>query len=627
LDTATGGHLDAPRRAAAVAVAAVGLLVGALVGLLVAAIAVGLLLGVLTGPGATLVTYVGLAAGLILAATWLTVRWLPRLLHGDARLGAPTATRVPLTIGAFVAAATWELGVRGLDDLGWGSLVRVVGVLAAAAVGLALGERRRRRVPPRPPRYARGGGSLRAEDGAIAADQIAVLVIVAAVIAALLAIPLAPTIGEWGRYAVCTLFSSRTDCDPPGTELASNEPAYACVVSESGRGLNVNASFVIDVDRNLEYTTTVHSDGVVHLTYSNDAAGGAGVGGGLQADLYWGEGQLTLGAQASAGAAARFIEGEVFEWTGPDAQRWADRYRIVHGVSSAPADAVLGGRDGLLGRAYGGIVRGGNALLNAAPVVDGVEYRGPERTLIHTRGGMELGASGTFGRGPSPQQGVEGGIEASFERAVGTTTDTWTGERTVHLIVAESVSASGGAGDAEFVASWGNESVVAVRLGPDLRPLEANVTTYRLDEAGNDLTSTAGSRTAAFPDRRFADGSTSGGLTAPSLYVVETRLDLTDPAQREVLDRVVVGGALQLGGGVAGSYAGEHVLGPVHERGSTTITEYDVSDRRYGGDVEASAIGKAGGGASLLASDRRAVRSYYYDEDFDAYVPRTSCVS
>lgn len=69
------------------------------------------------------------------------------------------------------------------------------------------------------------------------------------------------------------------------------------------------------------------------------------------------------------------------------------------------------------------------------------------------------------------------------------------------------------------------------------------------------------------------------------------------------------------------------MLGPVHERGSTTITEYDVSDRRYGADVEAGALVEAGGGASLLASDRRAVTSYYYDEDFDAYVPRTSCVS
>lgn len=623
----TGGRADARRTASAVVVAGVAIVLGALGGAALAAVVVGLLLGTLTPSAATALTYAAMALGVVLVSAWLTLRWLPRLLHGGSRRTSPV-TRVALLVGALVAALSWELVVLGPDEFGWSTPLRVLGLLTCAGAGFVVGELRRHRVPPRP-RHARAGRHprSRSEGGAIAADQIAVLAIVAAVIAALFAIPLAPIVGEWGRYAACILFSPDAGCARPGTAQASNEPDHPCVLSESGRGVNVNASFVVDVDRNLEYTTTTLSDGTVQLTYSNDTAAGAGVGGGLQADLYWGEGQLTLGAQASADAAVRFVEGEVFEWTGPDAEVWADRYRTVHGVSAAPADVALGGRDGLPGRAYGGIVRGGNALLNAAPVVDGVDYRGPERTLVHRRGGLELEASAGAGRIGMAGGGQDVGVEASFGRAVGTTTDTETGEVTVHLLVEESIGASGRSGDAQFVASWGNESIVSVRLGPDQRPVEATVTTYRVDEAGRDLTTTSGSRTDAFPDRRFADGTRSGELTSPSLYEVDTRLDLTDPAQRDVLDRVVTGGALQLGGGVAGSYAAEHVLGPVHERGTTTITEYDVSDRRYGADIEAGAVAEAGGGASLLASDRRAVTAYYYDEDFDAYVPRLSCVS
>jgi hypothetical protein len=620
---------DRWRSAWAILFSALVLLAASVVGLVAAGLAVGLLARVLTPGTATALTLVVALLAVAAGALWLTARGVDRVRGGRFAPASDGPVTVPVLLGASLAALAVTLLAGGVAGGVGPALLRSVAVVLAAAVGLGLGGWVRRGDRVGRPRERRPSPHPRSssEAGAASAEHVAVVAIVAAVVAALFAIPIAPVVTDWGRYAVCSLFSAEGACERPGTELAGGEPAYACTVIEAARGANANLSFIVAVDRNVDYTTTVASDGTVQLTYSNDVALGAGVGGGLQTELYWGEGQLTLGAQASAGGRARFVEGDVYEWTGPEARVWADRYRDVHAISSAPADVALGGRQSLLGRAYGGLVRGGNALLNAAPVVDGIDYRAPERTLVHRRGGIELEASGTAGAYDVHFGAQDASLEASLSRAIGTTTDERTGERIVHLIVEESVAAAGNMGTVDFVAAWGNESIISVRVGADNTPVEATVVTYRIDEAGRDPTATAGHRADAFPDRRFADGTLSGAsLSAPSLYEVQTRLDLRDPEQREVLDRVVVGGALQLAGGVGGSYAGERVLGPVHERGSTTIVEYDVSDRRYGADIEAGAVAEVSGGASLLASDRQAAAAYYFDEVFDAYVPWASCV-
>ena len=462
-----------------------------------------------------------------------------------------------------------------------------------------------------------------------------IALLVAVVVAVALVRPqgIASSIASAVRQAICTIADGACGGGADGgSELASGEPAFACEQHRATRGVNLNLGLVVGLDRNLDYDLAVFSDGEAHLFYRHDAEVAAGVGGGLQADLYWGEGGLTLGGQASASAGLRFGEGETFVWSGPDAERHARDYRTIHAAGDAPGDLVLTGRNSLPGRIWHGVVRGGNWVLNRLPLVNGVEVREPERRLEHRAGGVELEASLSGGwivdEGP-----VDARIEGALKRAAGYTLDTETGDKTVYVVADTGIETEGrlgtmpGTDDAAWDATWSNESIVAVTLGPDDELIEATVTTYRVDEAGRAIAGTTGLR-AAFPDRRFGTGTRDGGrdaLATPSLYQVETRLDLTDPANEDLIGRVVAGQALTGLPDIATDYAAEFALRRVHEAGQTTIVEYDTSDRRYGADVEAAAIAEGSAGASYAASDRSVAEAYYYDDVLGRYALWLSC--
>jgi hypothetical protein len=449
------------------------------------------------------------------------------------------------------------------------------------------------------------------------------------VTAALVALPIAPTIGVWARDAVCTLFGG--DCERPDALRASGEPGFACEQTSSTRGGNLNASFVVGLDRDLEYTLSTYSDGTAQLLYSNEAVVGTGAGGGVQLDLHWGEGGLTLGGQASASAGLRFVEGEVYVFEGADADHWARQYRSIHAASEAPGDLLLGGRDGTLGWVASNGVRGVNALLDELPVVNGVEYRSPDRTLRHVAGGLELGASATGGLPGLSGSTSQAGIEATLSRAVGRTIDPGTGATTVYVSADTGIATEGnmGAGDAHLAwkASWSDESLVAITIDERGRPTSARVTTYRLDERGRDVGGVTDLR-SAFPDRRFGTGTVSDGrdaLVDPSLYQVETRLDLTDPDDQHLLADVLAGQALTGIPDVATDDGAEFALRRVHESGETVILEHRDVERRYGGELVATPLFEVGGGGSLQANDRAVLDAWYYDEELGRYAPWLTC--
>jgi hypothetical protein len=614
------------RRALAVG-AAVLLLWGAVV---VGAFGGGLVVGVVRPTSATTGAVVLVLAT---AACWsLAVRWAARAvvprLAGRAYLPATPeiATRLT-TIAVGVAAAgvgMLEVGGRVALAIAW---VVGLGVLGVVVVRWRPAWRRGARTVRRA-REARP--SLHGQEGAMAAEHVAVIIVIGAVTAALVAAPIAPTVGVWARYAVCSLFGG--DCEHPEALQASGEPSFACEQTSSTRGGNLNASLVVDLDRQLEYALSTFSDGTAQLLYSNDAAVGIGAGGGVQLDLYWGEGGLTLGGQASASGALRFVEGEVYVFEGADAAHWARQYRSIHAASEASSDLLLGGRDGLLGWAASNGVRGVNALLNELPIVNGIEYRSPDRTLLHVAGGIELEASATGGLPGLSGSTSQVGVEAALARAVGRTIDLASGETTVYVSADTGITTEGhvggaGGSDLAWSASWSNESLVAITIDGQGRPTSAQVTTYRLDEGGRDLAGVTDLR-SAFPDRRFGTGTASGGQDAlgdPSLYQVETRLDLTDPDNATLLADVLAGQALTGTPDLATDYGAELALRRVHESGETVIVEHRDAERRYGGELVATPLFEVGGGGSLQASDRAVLDAWYYDEWLGRYAPWVSC--
>jgi hypothetical protein len=614
------------RRTLAVGAAVLLLWGGAALGAFVGGLVVGVLRPTSPTAAAALVI-VAAAAGWTSAARWASRSVVPRLAGHAYRPAVPAVATRLTSLAVGVAA----LGV-GLLEVGGRLALAAAWVLGLAVLGVAA-------VHWRPAGRLRGirtdgGGrerrpSLHAQEGAIAAEHVAVVIVIGAVTAALVAAPIAPTVGTWARYAVCTLFGG--DCEHPDALRASGEPSFACEQTASTRGGNLTASFVVDLDRNLEYTLSTFSDGTAQLLYSTDAAVGIGAGGGVQLDLYWAEGGLTLGGQASASAGLRFVEGEVHVFEGADAEHWARQYRSIHAASEAPGDLLLGGRDGLLGWVASTGVRGVNALLNELPLVDGIDYRSPDRTLLHVAGGIELEASATGGLPGLPGSTSQAGIEAALARAVGRTIDLETGETTVYVTADTGLTTSGhvGAGQADVAwnASWSNESLVAITVDDQGRPVSAQVTTYRLDEGGRDLAGVSDLR-AAFPDRRFGTGSLEGGrdaLTTPSLYQVESRLDLTDPDNERLLADVLAGQALTGSPDLATDYGAEFALRRVHGSGQTVIIEHHDVERRYGGELVATPLFEVGGGGSLLASDRAVLDAWYYDEGLRRYAPWVSC--
>jgi hypothetical protein len=135
-------------------------------------------------------------------------------------------------------------------------------------------------------RRSAAGPSRRGEAGSLAAEQVAVLVMVAAVVAALVRISMPTVVGEWGSYAVCQLFGSGA-CEAPGSatltalppDLGIDDEAMlpsACLVHQTSEqaGYQVRVAFV-RFGEDYGFLRQEYADGRVRLTVVNEAALGA----------------------------------------------------------------------------------------------------------------------------------------------------------------------------------------------------------------------------------------------------------------------------------------------------------------------------------------------------------------
>lgn len=147
-----------------------------------------------------------------------------------------------------------------------------------------------------------GVGRWRTERGAIAAEQVAVVAVVAVVIAALWATEAPRRIGEHGAYAVCTLFGGDTTCTPPGEASSAPEvdpnapPVCTTGRSESDRRTTTDLLF----DRNVSgerFVTIENSDGSVTLIDTEYEGSGVVVGAGAELPL---SAKDTLGISGTA---------------------------------------------------------------------------------------------------------------------------------------------------------------------------------------------------------------------------------------------------------------------------------------------------------------------------------------
>lgn len=122
--------------------------------------------------------------------------------------------------------------------------------------------------------------------GGISGEQVGVLVLVAAIAGVLLRFGFPALVGDWGSYAVCSLFTSGEGCEEPGTAapVPPGPPAPSdedflpppCLVSQESEqaGYEVRIAFV-RIGEDYGFIRQEFADGRVRMTSVNGASLGA----------------------------------------------------------------------------------------------------------------------------------------------------------------------------------------------------------------------------------------------------------------------------------------------------------------------------------------------------------------
>lgn len=226
---------------------------------------------------------------------------------------------------------------------------------------------------PTPPaaRRPHGRRSVGGQGGAIAAEQIGIMILIGAVVAGLWAAGIAGSVGDWGRYAACTLFAGGDgDCDRPSGH--SGQPALAhddhappvCQLESSERHHRTTTDLLFR--RNVEgdrFVITELSDGTMIIIDTEYEGSGHVIGGGGEIPL----GKNSKLSLSASGSAIEVEEGGLVYHLDPSAyeayqeeitQQAIDAY--VHGPPElAILEAQLGAdslSDAARAGAYGEII-------------------------------------------------------------------------------------------------------------------------------------------------------------------------------------------------------------------------------------------------------------------------------
>jgi hypothetical protein len=617
--------------------AAVGLLL-ATVGAVVGSFVAGMFSALVLAPA-------GLPHPLIVAVSVVATTTLLTWKAGPALLRRATGTEtvvvraaiVPLALGAALAAlaVAWSAAGGGVVAvLAW-SVVLVGGVAAGATLA---GRSRRDGSPGRDRGTSRRvpGVRWRHEEGAVSAEHLAIVVVVAAVIAALFSTALPSRVGEWGSYAACSLFGG--ECERPGdgaTAAGSVDPSWApdsCMWAARDRYVEAALGITwIDLGTRQGYQTRAMSDGTYEVTYTGSSTVGGSKSAGVWLEIHAGEESFASGASASAGAALRFEDGLSWEFTSEqEAADWIDWHlreglvpemvdnpvtRIASRQVAGPlADQLIsGGRDSLFGRAWSAGNRAVDWGLEKVGLSQGPPAT-PEVTEQFVAGGAEFEAYAELG------YLFAGDTRAGFENMsqLGTSFRS-NGEQVVYLEIETELLVSAGLNlGPEAQAGYFDRSVVAVTLDEANRPTQVDLQVHRQAEAGRDL------RDLDDPRQLLAgswSADASGEPLAPSLYQIDATLAL-DPDRYDDLGDVLKELGSASGAAVPGRPGG--VTDRLLDEGRVSVVEYADLERRYGGNVGGAFSAEISG--ALAVGDRQldAVAAHFFDRDTDAF-RRFSC--
>lgn len=375
----------------------------------------------------------------------------------------------------------------------------------------------------------------RGQAGAVTAEYVATVTIVAAVVAALFALPLVPMVGAWGRYAVCTLFGGDDECARPLAAGGPDDPlvtpvTMVCLESRDRESAGGDVTIVsVKASGELSYQIDRNSDGTheVTLEFAGGLAGELVAGGKLSADelgvKQGRSGAVELGGDASVAPVFAF-----------DSEQEAVRF------AESARDLVAGpGRDAWNWRTLIPVYGPGRIAVNQYNRIRSFDPPAPSR--VRVEGSVDIEAGGDL-------YGSAGGIEGLVEsgRSVGADVDLETGDTTVYVALDGRVAAELGIGPNVVTPVGGNlqpggefsgEVVVGVTLDRDLTPKHVQVGVSATGHGGLERGGLEGFMFADGPftglERDLSDALGDVGFSArddPAFaFSATAELDLTDP--------------------------------------------------------------------------------------------------
>lgn len=453
---------------------------------------------------------------------------------------------------------------------------------------------------PARPRDRERRPSWRTSAGAVAAEQVAVVALVAAIIAAVTALALPTQVGDWARYAVCQLFSSGEACVPPelagGTSATTDEdylpPACLRLEEREHGGYTIKVGFV-EFGEDHGFIRQEFADGRVRLTVVDSATLGLVKSGDTRLiDL----GRLgtdeDAGASVDVGAGVKFGYGDTWEFASEDEEEQLrdqlERYLIqqiqlrhdAHGGASISRSIQE-----LLGIGEGWVEPPKDPTISFSKL--GVD--GSLEAALGLRSPIDTGDDGSP-RYLDPNVGVHLTLDGSYE--VVTETDRGAGTRSYTY----TLSGSGAVGADVTV---GSGSLEGTSTGSFKVTRDASGELVEIEMVSTRAGGVSGELGVSNPVEGAArSGSASGGHSATTATVTTTRVALDDDDDRAVVERWLADNNEQFGTPLAlttgqlvptGRVVGDEFQNLLFDRATVSSTTFDdVEDvRSFGLDVKA----------------------------------------
>lgn len=431
----------------------------------------------------------------------------------------------------------------------------------------------------------------RAQRGQTAVEYLGLLALIAVIIGVLLVTPIADPIRDGIRAAICRIAGG--ECTTSSGATADGRPPLdQCVRDSSKRGIAGDVkAFFIEIGGGVEALREERADGSVKITIKGNAKAG------LEFSTP-GADVSALGKEGGTGERSLEVSGN-----GEVAKSW---------VFENADDA-----DDFVDDVKKKVIAIADPRPNFPGTDDDADIELPPSTETTVAGGVSVRAKGELGSGT----GLEGNLGAS----VGATFNEKTGDKTVFFEVSGGGSASVGAGGDLFDIGGSGQAKTKIGITYDKDGNEKSLMVI----GQLDVTATAGFEDVtegADLEKMLKNAkklTSSGGGGAGGRLIVDARLDLTNPENRDALRSFIDGRDPNTGEAVPRTDGAAGLFDRFKDEGVVNARAYALSTSETGAELDLGVFGISG---EYTSEDAKLVDAFYRDLENGDFQRWEECV-